>query len=176
MRGRARRLAEPLSVKVPLAWVATQAYYFSLFFFADTVGRDRSPPGTFGLFLNTYLDFFVAQHFLLLALVAAVAAGVWLAALNVRYRDVRYTIPFLIQLWFYVTPIAYPAGLITGPWRVALALNPLTGIVEGCRWALIGTGTLDGLALALSIGISLPVLVAGLYHFRRVERRFADLV
>ncbi len=114
--------------------------------------------------------------FLALALVAAVAAGVWLAALNVRYRDVRYTIPFLIQLWFYVTPIAYPAGLITGPWRVALALNPLTGIVEGCRWALIGTGALDGLALALSIGISLPVLVAGLYHFRRVERRFADLV
>jgi len=114
--------------------------------------------------------------FLALVLVAAVAAGVWLAALNVRYRDVRYTIPFLIQLWFYVTPIAYPAGLITGPWRVALALNPLTGIVEGCRWALIGTGALDGLALALSIGISLPVLVAGLYHFRRVERRFADLV
>ena len=122
-----------------------------------------------------------AADLLLLPLVVlitllAFAVGVLLAALNVRYRDVRYTIPFLIQLWFYVTPIAYPAGLITGPWRVALALNPLTGIVEGCRWALIGTGALDGLALALSIGISLPVLVAGLYHFRRVERRFADLV
>ena len=114
--------------------------------------------------------------FLLLALASALAVGVWLAALNVQYRDVRYTIPFVIQLWFYATPIAYSAGLFTGPWRYVLALNPLTGIVEGCRWALIGSGTLDGVALVLSIGISLPVLVAGLYYFRRVERRFADVV
>lgn len=107
---------------------------------------------------------------------AAVAVGVCLSALNVRYRDVRYTIPFLVQLWFYATPIIYPAGLITGPWRFVLALNPLTGVIEGCRWALIGAGTLDGLALALSIGLSFLLLVAGLYYFRRVERRFADVI
>lgn len=114
--------------------------------------------------------------FLALAFMAAVAVGVCLSALNVRYRDVRYTIPFLVQLWFYATPIIYPAGLITGPWRFVLALNPLTGVIEGCRWALIGAGTLDGLALALSIGLSFLLLVAGLYYFRRVERRFADVI
>ncbi|MGH2346702.1 MAG: ABC transporter permease [Chloroflexota bacterium] len=114
--------------------------------------------------------------FLVLALAAAMAVGVWLSALNVQYRDVRYTLPFLVQFWFYATPIIYPAGLITGPWGWILALNPLTGIIEGCRWALIGAGTLDAQALALSIGISLLLLVAGLYYFRRVERRFADVV
>ena len=114
--------------------------------------------------------------FLGLAFLAAVAVGVWLSALNVQYRDVRYTIPFLVQLWFYATPIVYPAGLITGPWRFVLALNPLTGVVEGCRWALIGAGTLDGLALAFSIGLTFMLLIAGLHYFRRVERRFADVV
>lgn len=114
--------------------------------------------------------------FLVLALVAALAVGVWLSALNVQYRDVRYTLPFLIQIWFYATPIIYPARLISGSWHWVLALNPLTGIIDGCRWALIGTGTLDGRALALSVTISLLLLVAGLYYFRRVERRFADVV
>jgi lipopolysaccharide transport system permease protein len=114
--------------------------------------------------------------FLLLALLAAMAVGIWLSALNVQYRDVRYTLPFLVQFWFYATPIVYPAGLITGSWAWILALNPLTGIIEGCRWSLIGAGSLDGRALALSVGIPLLLLVAGLYYFRRVERRFADVV
>ena len=112
----------------------------------------------------------------MLALVSAVAVGVWLSALNVQYRDVRYTIPFLVQLSFYATPIVFPASLITGPWRFVLMLNPMTGVIEGFGRALIQAGTLDGLGLALSTGISLLLLVTGLYYFRRVERRFADVV
>ena len=118
----------------------------------------------------------VLPAFLVLAFVVAMAAGVWLSALNVRYRDVRYAVPFLIQIWFYATPIVFPAGLITGPWRFLLALNPLTGVVEGCRWAMLGTRSPDGFAVVFSIGIAFLLLVTGLYYFRRVERGFADLV
>jgi lipopolysaccharide transport system permease protein len=114
--------------------------------------------------------------FLMLAMVVALAFGIWLAALNVQYRDVRYTIPFMIQMWFYITPIAYPPSLITGRWRFLLALNPLTGVVDGCRWALTRSAPLDGFAVMFSIGTSVLLLVSGLFYFRRVERRFADVV
>jgi lipopolysaccharide transport system permease protein len=114
--------------------------------------------------------------FLLLALGAALAVGIWLSALNVQYRDVRYTIPFLTQIWLYATPIAYPAGLIHGTLHLIFALNPMTGVVEGFRWAILGKSGLDGASLAISSAVTVVALIGGLYYFRRMEQRFADVV
>jgi lipopolysaccharide transport system permease protein len=112
----------------------------------------------------------------LLALGAALAVGLWLSALNVRYRDVRYTIPFLSQMWLYATPIAYPISLSHGAFRVTLSLNPMTGVVEGFRWALLRAGPVDVMPLAVSSLITVGGLISGLYYFRRMERSFADVV
>jgi len=114
--------------------------------------------------------------FVLLALVAALAMGILLSALNVEYRDVRYVIPFLTQIWLYATPIIYPAGFIKGPLHTILALNPMAGVVEGFRWAILGKGGLDGPSLAISIAVTVLALVGGLFYFRRMEQQFADVV
>ena len=114
--------------------------------------------------------------FLLLALAAALAVGTWLSALNVQYRDVRYTVPFLTQVWLYATPIAYPAGIIRGKWHLIFALNPMTGVVEGFRWAILGKGGLDGPSLAISSTVTLVASIGGLFYFRRMEQQFADVV
>jgi lipopolysaccharide transport system permease protein len=113
---------------------------------------------------------------LLIAISTAAGAGLWLAAVNVQFRDVRYAIPFLIQFWMFATPIAYPSSLIKNPtWRVLYGLNPMAGVVEGMRWALLGTrGAPDGMFL-ISALISIAMLLSGAYYFRRVERRFADV-
>jgi len=113
---------------------------------------------------------------LLLALVTALGVGFWLAALNVKYRDVRYVVPFLVQFWLFATPIAYPSSLLGEPWRTLYALNPMVGVVEGFRWALLGTATAPGAALAVSAAAALLLLVGGAYYFRRMEKTFADLV
>jgi lipopolysaccharide transport system permease protein len=112
----------------------------------------------------------------LLALLAALGVGLWLSALNVQYRDVRYTIPFLTQLWLFATPVAYPASLVPERWRPLVGLNPMSGVVEGFRWALLGRAEPPGLMLAVSIVVVAGVLVSGLYYFRRMERTFADVV
>lgn len=114
--------------------------------------------------------------FVLLAVLLALGVGLWLSALNVLYRDVRYTIPFLTQAWLFATPIAYPSSLVPEQWRVAYGLNPLAGVVEGFRWALLGTGKAPGAMLAVSAITVMIVLVSGLYFFRRMERTFADVV
>ncbi len=114
--------------------------------------------------------------FILLALVTALGVGLWLSALNVIYRDINYIIPFLTQFWLFITPIAYPSSLIPERWRLIYALNPMTGVVEGFRWALLGTETAPGPMLAVSTTISLIVLISGLFYFRRMERTFADKV
>jgi len=114
--------------------------------------------------------------FLLLALVTALGAGLWLSALNVQYRDVRYTIPFLIQFWLFATPIAYPSTLVPEAWRALYGLNPMAGVVEGFRWALLGSGHAPGPMLAVSVAASLVMLVSGLAYFTRMERTFADRV
>jgi lipopolysaccharide transport system permease protein len=114
--------------------------------------------------------------FLLLALAAALAVGIWLSALNVRYRDVRYTVPFLTQIWLYATPVAYPASMIKGKWHLIFALNPMSGVVEGFRWAILGKGSLDTTSLAISSAVTAVALVGGLFYFRRVEQQFADVV
>lgn len=114
--------------------------------------------------------------FMLLAVLTALAVSLWLSALNVQYRDVQHMIPFLIQAWMYASPVAYSAGLIpTGPWRIIYGLNPLAGVIQGFRWALLRASPPDEL-LIVSIVIVLILLTSGLYYFRRMERTFADVI
>ncbi|MEX1245579.1 MAG: ABC transporter permease [Thermoanaerobaculia bacterium] len=114
--------------------------------------------------------------FLLLALVTALAVGLWLSVLNVEYRDVRYTIPFLTQFWMFATPIVYPSSLLPEPWRTLYGINPMVGVVEGFRWALLDTKTAPGPMIAVSAVAALVLLVGGAYYFRRMEKTFADVV
>jgi lipopolysaccharide transport system permease protein len=114
--------------------------------------------------------------FLLLAFATSLGAGLWLSALNVQYRDVRYTVPFLTQLWLFATPVIYPSGAIHGPWRIMLGLNPMTGVVEGFRWALLGIGEAPGAMIYTSMGVSLLLVLTGLIYFNRMEKTFADVV
>jgi lipopolysaccharide transport system permease protein len=113
--------------------------------------------------------------FLLLAIATALAVGLWLSALNVQYRDVRYTIPFLTQFWLFATPIAYSSSLVPEQWRTLYGLNPMAGVVEGFRWALLGKEP-PGPLLAVSVVVVVLLLIGGLYYFRRMEKTFADVV
>jgi lipopolysaccharide transport system permease protein len=114
--------------------------------------------------------------FLLLALVTSLGTALWLAAMNVQFRDVGYTVPFLIQFWMYATPIAYPSSLLPEPWRTLYGINPMAGVVEGFRWALLGTGTAPGPIIIVSSLAALMILVGGAFYFRRMEKTFADVV
>ncbi|MCG8462701.1 MAG: ABC transporter permease, partial [Holophagales bacterium] len=113
---------------------------------------------------------------ILLAGITALAVGLWLSAMNVQFRDVRYTVPFLTQLWLFITPIAYPSSLLAEKWRLVYSLNPMVGVVEGFRWALLGAETAPGPMLLVSTAAALLLLVSGAYYFKRMERTFADLV
>jgi lipopolysaccharide transport system permease protein len=110
------------------------------------------------------------------AIVTALAVALWLSALNVEYRDVRYTVPFLTQLWLFATPVAYPSSLLEEPWRTIYGLNPMVGVVEGFRWALLQTGSAPGPMAVVSGLVSIALLIGGAYYFRRLERTFADRV
>jgi homopolymeric O-antigen transport system permease protein len=115
--------------------------------------------------------------FLLLALITSAGVGLWLAALNVQYRDVAYITPFLTQFWLFVTPIAYPASMVPAKWQLIYSLNPMAGVVEGFRWALLGTDQgAPGTQLVVSSVVAIVLLVTGLVYFRRMERNFADMV
>ncbi len=114
--------------------------------------------------------------FILLAVMTALSVGLWLSALNVKYRDVRYTINFMIQFWLFATPVAYPSSLIPEQWRWLYGLNPMAGVVEGFRWALLGKTDPPGALLAVSVTVVILLLVGGLYYFRRMEQEFADVV
>lgn len=114
--------------------------------------------------------------FILLAIVTAFAVGLWLSALNVEYRDVRYAIPFLVQFWFFITPVSYSIELIPEKWRTLYALNPMVGVVEGFRWALLGQELTIGPIIIASAVAVVVILISGLYYFRRMEDRFADVV
>ena len=108
--------------------------------------------------------------------ITALGVGLWLSALNVQFRDVRHVVPFLTQLWMFATPIAYPSSLLPEKWRVLYALNPMVGVVEGFRWALLGTDTRPGPIILVSALASIALLVGGAFFFRRMERTFADVV
>jgi lipopolysaccharide transport system permease protein len=129
---------------------------------------------TMGYFPNLHL--FWSVPFLLLALVTSLGTGLWLSALNVEYRDVRYIVPFLTQFWMFATPIAYSGTMLKEPWRSVYGINPMVGVVEGFRWAVLGRGNPPGSIIIISSLASLVVLVSGLYYFRRMERGFADIV
>jgi lipopolysaccharide transport system permease protein len=102
--------------------------------------------------------------------------GLWLSALNLKYRDVRYCVPFLIQLWFFATPVLYPSSLVPEPWRALYGLNPMAGVVEGFRWALLGRSGGMGPLMVVSILAVLAILAGGLKYFQRAEKTFADRV
>lgn len=114
--------------------------------------------------------------FLLLTLSVSLGVSLWLSALNVEYRDVKYVIPFLAQIWLFATPIAYSSTLLDEPWRTLYGLNPMVGVVDGFRWVLLGSGSAPGAAVAVSTVATLILLVTGAYYFRRMEKTFADLI
>jgi lipopolysaccharide transport system permease protein len=113
---------------------------------------------------------------LLLTITTSLGVGLWLSALNVQFRDVRYTVPFLTQFWLFATPIAYPSSLLSEPWRTLYGINPMVGVVEGFRWALLGTDTAPGPIIIVSSVVAIALLIAGAFYFRRLERSFADVV
>jgi lipopolysaccharide transport system permease protein len=114
---------------------------------------------------------------LLLALVTSLGVGLWLTAMNVQFRDVRYAVPFLVQAWMFATPIAYPSSLLDEPWRTLYGINPMAGVVEGFRWALLGAAkTAPGPIVLVSALVAVGLLVSGAFYFRRMEKTFADVV
>ncbi|MBN1570668.1 MAG: ABC transporter permease [Acidobacteria bacterium] len=119
---------------------------------------------------------FLLPLFLIQALITALGAGLWFSALNVKYRDVRFVMPFLIQIWMFATPIAYPSSLIPGPWRILYGLNPMVGVIEGFRSMLPGNQAQAGSMIAVSSAVALALLISGALYFKRVEKTFADVV
>jgi lipopolysaccharide transport system permease protein len=114
--------------------------------------------------------------FLLLAFATSLGVSLWLSAMYVQFRDIRHVIPFLTQIWLFATPIAYPSSLLTEPWRTVYGINPMTGVVEGFRWALLGTKTAPGPMVIVSSCVALALLLSGAFYFRRMEKTFADVV
>ncbi len=114
--------------------------------------------------------------FLLLAIVTALGVALWLSAINVQYRDVNYALPFITQFWLFLTPIAYSSSLISEKWQLVYSLNPMAGVVNGFRWALLGTNTGPGPEMAVSVLISILILISGLFYFRNMEKTFADTI
>jgi lipopolysaccharide transport system permease protein len=154
---------------IPLSAVLSGAVDFAISFFlllVMMVFYHRMPP----------LQCLSLPLFFLLAFVTALGVGLWLSALNVEYRDVRYTVPFLTQFWMFATPIAYPSSLLPERWRMLYGLNPMVGVIEGFRWATIGSNTRPGPMIAVSTLASVLILVGGAFYFRRMEKTFADIV
>lgn len=114
--------------------------------------------------------------FLLLAIITALGVALWLSAINVQYRDVNYALPFITQFWLFITPVAYSARVISEKWQLVYSLNPMAGVVNGFRWALLGSGNGPDAALWVSAGIAVLVLLSGLFYFRNMERTFADTI
>jgi len=111
-----------------------------------------------------------------LAMMTAMGVSLWLSAMNVQFRDVRYMIPFITQAWLFATPVAYPSSLLSEPWQIVYSINPMVGVIEGFRWALLGTDTAPGPMIAVSFVVAFGILISGAYYFRRMERTFADVI
>lgn len=150
-------LASVLAGLMDLAIAATMLFVVMLYF--------GILPGANVVFL---------PFFVVLAATAAVGASLWLSALNVQFRDVRYVVPFLAQIWMFASPIVYPSSLLSEGWQKVFALNPMVGVVEGFRWSLLGTQPRWGV-FAVSMLVSVVLLISGAFYFRRVERNFADV-
>ena len=113
--------------------------------------------------------------FALLTMITALGVGLWMSAINVQYRDVRYGLPFVIQLWLFISPVVYSSNLLSGPLQIVYGINPMAGVIEGFRWALLGTDP-PGSLIIISAIIVIVVLISGAYYFRRMEKIFADVV
>jgi homopolymeric O-antigen transport system permease protein len=113
--------------------------------------------------------------FLLLSIITALGVGLWMSALNVEYRDIKFILPFITQVWLFATPVAYPSSLLPEPWRTIYGINPMVGVIEGFRWVLLGTNP-PGPMIAVSAVISILLLITGAFYFRRMEKTFADIV
>jgi len=122
------------------------------------------------------IELLAAPAFLALALLVAFGIGLWLSALNVRYRDVPYALPFVAQVWLFATPVIYTTSLLPADWRWLLSLNPMTGVIEGFRWSLLGTGKPSVVVVLVSLGSGLALLASGFAYFRTSERQFADVI
>jgi lipopolysaccharide transport system permease protein len=114
--------------------------------------------------------------FLVLTVITSLGVSLWLAAMNVHFRDVRYVVPFLVQAWMFITPIAYPSSMLSQPWLTLYSLNPMAGVVEGFRWALLGTDTAPGPMIVVSSLAALGIFVGGIFYFRYLEQTFADVI
>jgi len=114
--------------------------------------------------------------FLLLAIITALGVALWLSAINVRYRDVNYALPFMTQFWLFATPVAYSSNLISEKWQLVYMLNPMAGVVNGFRWALLGVGNGPDAGLWISVSIALLIMISGLFYFRNMEKTFADTI
>lgn len=114
--------------------------------------------------------------FLLLTIITALGVALWLSAINVQYRDVNYALPFMTQFWLFITPVAYSSSLISEKWQLVYALNPMAGVVNGFRWALLGVGNGPDTGLWISVAVSLLLLISGLFYFRNMEKTFADTI
>jgi len=114
--------------------------------------------------------------FVVLSVTTALGVSFWLSALNVQFRDVRYMIPFIVQIWLFATPVAYPSSLLSDPWRTIYGINPMVGVVEGFRWSLLGVDTAPAPVIFVSYGVALVLLIGGAIYFRRMERNFADVI
>jgi lipopolysaccharide transport system permease protein len=126
--------------------------------------------------MPTWNALWAVPVFLVLSVIAALGVALWLAAINVQYRDVGYALPFITQFWLFITPVAYSSKVISEKWQILYALNPMAGVVNGFRWALLGSGSGPDLLVAISTGISLLILFTGLIYFRNMERTFADTI
>lgn len=167
------------------ATLLTKVYFPRLMIPLSSIGAGLVDFGiSFFVFLGLMLYYnilpswriFCLPFLLLFLLLAALGVGLWLSALNVKYRDVQHVIPFLVQVWMFVSPVVYSVGLIPqGPWRFLYGLNPLTGVIQGFRWALIGGEPPGGLIFVSAGGVIL-LFVSGLFYFKKMERIFADVV
>src|SRR5207302_9249065 len=122
------------------------------------------------------LNLILIPTLVLPAVLAALGVGIWLSALNVQYRDVRYAIPFFIQVWMFATPVVYPASIVPAQFRALYGLNPMAGVVESFRWALLGRSDLDVPLLCVSLLVITALVLSGLFYFKRMERNFADVI
>jgi lipopolysaccharide transport system permease protein len=113
---------------------------------------------------------------LVVAALLALSMGLWLGPINVRFRDVKHTLPFMLQVWMYATPIVYPLSIVPAEWRWLYSLNPMVGVIEGFRWAVFGQGSPDIVAMGISLSVIVLLLIGGLMFFKRMERSFADLI
>jgi lipopolysaccharide transport system permease protein len=154
---------------IPLASVIAPAVDF-LFAFLLLVGL----MAWFGI-VPTW-GILVLPLFFLLAMITALAIGLWLAPLNARYRDVGHTIPFVTQFWMFASPVVYPVSLIPESWRLLYSLNPMVGVIEGFRWALLGKGDTDFSPMLVSVAVVLVLLIGGVVFFKRMERTLADVI